>query len=231
MERGSDSTREVNGQAKTDLLLCTSIPNPETLIHRFANVYLSFIAAIHYENMPKTIAIFALAALFCQQSTQTPDAANIRFSHVKMARNWQLEKHWRMPLDGPVQLARPYLQPTSDYSSGHRGVDLAVHLSQDIFAPADASVSFVGHLANRDLLTLRHEGGLVSEFEPACAIVKVGQLVQAGQPIAKVCDADPSYQQHCQALRCLHFSLRLNGKYLSPLALIGGLSPTRLLPT
>jgi murein DD-endopeptidase MepM/ murein hydrolase activator NlpD len=207
VERGSDSTREVNGQAKTNLLLSTSIPNPGPVIHRFVNVYLSFMRVIHAENMPKTIALFALLSLSFHQPAQ----------------------HWQMPLDGPVQLARPYLQPTSDYSSGHRGVDLAVHLSQDVLAPADATVSFVGHLVSRDVLTLSHDGGLVSEFEPACAVVKVGQLVRAGQPIAKACDADPTYQQHCQGLRCIHFSVRLNGKYLSPLALIGGLSPTRLL--
>jgi hypothetical protein len=53
-------------------------------------------------------------------------------------------------------------------------------------------------------------------------IGKVGKVVKvAGQVTIRVAS-------HCAPLLCLHFSLRHNGAYLSPLALIGGLKPSRL---
>jgi murein DD-endopeptidase MepM/ murein hydrolase activator NlpD len=140
---------------------------------------------------------------------------------------------WILPFapdkHGLIHLLNPYRQPNSDYSAGHRGVDYRVAIGQQIFAPADGTIAFAGQVANRKLLTIRHSGELVSELEPACALSPVGTVVRIGQPIATICNDLPGYVWHCPDT-CVHFSLRSNGKYLSPLALIGGLSPSRLLP-
>lgn len=130
-----------------------------------------------------------------------------------------------------LQLINHYRQPNSEYSAGHRGVDYQVSLNQTVLAPADGQVRFVGVVVDRPLLTLSHPGGEITEFEPLCTDLKVGDLVSRQDPIGWVCDAKPSYRKHCQDVRCLHFSLRKNDWYLSPLALIGGLNPSRLLPT
>ena len=137
---------------------------------------------------------------------------------------------WRVPLTPPVQLINHFFQPSSDYSAGHRGVDYQVSLGQEVFAPADGLVWFVGRVVNRGILSLKHGTGMLTEFEPICSSLVAGQAVVIGQAIGVVCDANPSYRQHCAASRCLHFSLRFEGRYLSPLALIGGLNPSRLLP-
>ena len=138
--------------------------------------------------------------------------------------------NWQIPLEGATHLVRPYLQPSSDYSAGHRGVDFEVNLGQRLLAPADGEVSFVGHLVNRNLIAIRHQGGLISELEPACSKLKVGDQVHKGADIGWICAADSTYQGHCAPKLCVHFSVRLNGLYFSPIRLIGGLSPTRLLP-
>lgn len=139
---------------------------------------------------------------------------------------------WMLPIEpdqkGLIHLLNPYRQPNSDYSAGHRGVDYRVAIGQQIFAPADGTIAFAGQVANRKLLTIRHSGDLVSELEPACALSPVGTVVRIGQPIATICNDLPDYVWHCPDA-CLHFSLRREGRYLSPLALIGGLSPSRLL--
>jgi murein DD-endopeptidase MepM/ murein hydrolase activator NlpD len=137
---------------------------------------------------------------------------------------------WRVPLAPPVHLINQFRQPSSDYSAGHRGVDYQVSLGEAVFAPADGLVWFIGRVVNRNVVSLKHGSGILTEFEPVCSTLSPGETVAMGQVIGLVCDANASYRQHCPAARCLHFSLRFEGHYLSPLALIGGLNPSRLLP-
>jgi murein DD-endopeptidase MepM/ murein hydrolase activator NlpD len=137
---------------------------------------------------------------------------------------------WQAPFDSPHRLVRPYLQPASDYSAGHRGVDYEVELDEPLFAPADGVIAVSKVIVNRGVLAIKHGAGLVSELEPACSDLSVGASVLKGQVIGWACPAEVDYAQHCPADSCVHFSLRFEGKYLSPLALIGGLNPSRLLP-
>lgn len=137
---------------------------------------------------------------------------------------------WQLPFTGPHRLVRAYLQPTSDYSAGHRGVDYEISKDEQLYAPADGVISVARWIVDRPVLSIRHGQTLVTEIEPACASVRVGQMVAAGEKVATACEPDPAYQRHCPDALCLHFSLRSEGKYLSPLALIGGLNPSRLLP-
>ena len=137
---------------------------------------------------------------------------------------------WQAPLAAPLHLINPYFQPNSDYSAGHRGVDYRVTLDDEIYAPTDATVWFVGKVVDRPVVSLRTKSGDLLEFEPACSALAAGDQVTAGQTIASVCQADPGYKQHCQGQLCLHFSLRTDRGYLSPLVRFGSLSPTVLLP-
>jgi murein DD-endopeptidase MepM/ murein hydrolase activator NlpD len=136
---------------------------------------------------------------------------------------------WQAPLANPV-LVNQYLQPSSDYSAGHRGVDYLAKLGQTVLAPTDGTVKFVGRVVNRGVLTLQHTGSLITSFEPICSTLKPGDLVLRGTVIGHVCQG-PEYKNHCGVRVCLHFALRTSAGYLSPLVTIGGLSPSRLLPT
>lgn len=137
---------------------------------------------------------------------------------------------WQIPFDSPHRLVRQYLQPASDYSSGHRGVDYEIETGEPLLAPADGVLSLSRRIVNRGVLALRHSSGLVSELEPACSDLVVGTSVRKGEVIGWACEADEGYAQHCRDDNCVHFSLRFDGNYLSPLVLIGGLNPSRLLP-
>jgi murein DD-endopeptidase MepM/ murein hydrolase activator NlpD len=139
-------------------------------------------------------------------------------------------KSWQLPFESPHRLIRAYLQPTSDYSAGHRGVDFEVSNAEPLLAPADGIISIAKKIVNRDVLAITHEGGFVTEFEPVCSDWPAGTAVTKGDTIGSACEPDVDYVSHCQNNTCMHFSLRLHGKYLSPLALIGGLNPSRLLP-
>jgi murein DD-endopeptidase MepM/ murein hydrolase activator NlpD len=136
---------------------------------------------------------------------------------------------WQAPLANPV-LVHQFLQPSSDYSAGHRGVDYLAKIGQAVLAPSDGAVKFVGRVVNRGVLTLQHAGSLITSFEPICSTLRPGDAVLRGSVIGRVCQR-PGYQNHCGVRVCLHFALRTSTGYLSPLVTIGGLSPSRLLPT
>lgn len=140
------------------------------------------------------------------------------------------QESWQVPLTAPVHLINPYIQPNSDYSAGHRGIDYRVYEGQSVLAPTDATVWFIGKVVDRGVLSLRTASGDLVAFEPVCSELKPGDRVNAGQPIASVCSADSNYRQHCEKQLCLHFSLRGPEGYLSPIVRIGGYSPTVLLP-
>lgn len=137
--------------------------------------------------------------------------------------------NWNPPLEAPIRLVNQYRQPNSDYSAGHRGVDYLTELGQPVLAPADGTIWFAGRVGQRDLISIMHPGGHLSEVEPVCTDLTKGEPVFQGQQIGEVCSASEKYLQHCTSATCLHFSLRREGAYLSPLIFIGGLNPSRLL--
>jgi hypothetical protein len=139
------------------------------------------------------------------------------------------QPNWSSPVVGS-ELINSYLAPESTYGPGHRGVDYQVTLGQGVFAPADATVSFVGKVVDRQVLSLSHEESVVSSFEPVCSSLVVGQEVLAGELVAEVCEAEMEYIEHCQEVTCLHFSTRKDDEYLSPLWFTGELAPSILLP-
>jgi murein DD-endopeptidase MepM/ murein hydrolase activator NlpD len=99
-----------------------------------------------------------------------------------------------------------------------------------VFAPAEGKVHFVGKVVNRQLISLDHGQELLSAFEPVCSQLIEGDSIVSGQLIGEVCEGGASYDPHCQPSICVHFSVRKNGEYLSPLWFTGELKPSRLLP-
>jgi murein DD-endopeptidase MepM/ murein hydrolase activator NlpD len=157
-------------------------------------------------------------------------------SFLALALTWQLPapslgagKNLISPLVGSA-VVREYRQSETPYSAGHRGIDYEATLGQAVFAPADGKVHFVGKVVNRQLISLDHGQELLSAFEPVCSQLTEGDSVVSGQLIGEVCEGEASYEPHCQPNICLHFSVRKDGEYLSPLWFTGEMAPSRLLP-
>ena len=157
-------------------------------------------------------------------------------SFLAVALSWQVpapslgaERTMDSPLVGS-SVVRQYRQSETPYSAGHRGIDYEATLGQAVFAPAEGKVHFVGEVVNRQLISLDHSQELLSAFEPVCSQLTEGDSVVSGQLIGEVCEGGASYDPHCQPSICVHFSVRKNGEYLSPLRLTGELKPSRLLP-
>lgn len=134
-----------------------------------------------------------------------------------------------MPLafQGPEDTINHYIAPMSEYGEGHRGIDLATQIGEPVLSPADGEISFVGKVGYRNVISVRFGNSLTASLEPVCSAMVEGTYVRKGEDIGLVCEPDPEYLWHCSEI-CLHFGTRSEAGYFTPLALIGGLGPSRL---
>lgn len=134
---------------------------------------------------------------------------------------------WLWPLTPRPPVVRGFEPPARRWLAGHRGADLAAQPGQGVLAPADGVVAFVGQVAGRPVVSLRHDGGLRSTYEPVTGIRKPGSTVRAGELIGYLAD-QPG---HCAPAACLHWGAVLDSDhaYVDPVALIGA-QPIVLLP-
>lgn len=128
---------------------------------------------------------------------------------------------WSWPLAGSHTISRDYEAPSVFYGPGHRGIDLVAVQGQEVLAPADAVVHFVGTVVDRELISLDH-GQHLSTFEPVSSTLVKGEKVLRGQVIGTV-----GISTHCT---CLHMGARQGKDYLSPLAFLAVIAPAVLLP-
>jgi murein DD-endopeptidase MepM/ murein hydrolase activator NlpD len=128
---------------------------------------------------------------------------------------------WVWPVS-PVRIVEPYEAPAHEYGPGHRGIDLAA--SGPLRAPADGVVAFAGPVAGRGVLTIDHGDGLVTTFEPVDTGLRPGTAVTRAAEVAV-----PATGGHT-APGAVHFGVRLDGDYINPLLMLGGIPRAVLLP-
>jgi len=131
---------------------------------------------------------------------------------------------WSWPIAAPHPVIRPYIAPETPYSAGHRGIDIAAGTSLDVRAPTAGIVHFAGTVVDRPVLSIRHPGGIITSYEPVTTALTRGDPVMQGDIVGKL---EPG---HC-TVACLHFGVRLDAKYVSPLNYLGDIPRAVLLPT
>ena len=124
-------------------------------------------------------------------------------------------------------LERDYLAPVSEYAGGHRGVDLRIDSGSELLSPVDGIINFADEVVDRGVVTVSGHDGKKYSFEPACTEKSMGSSVKKGEAFANHCEPSASYQYHCES--CVHFSVRSEYGYLSPLYLLGKLRLSKLL--
>lgn len=127
----------------------------------------------------------------------------------------QAEQSWGYPLAGSPEVLRPFDGPAQPWEPGHRGVDFAAVVGQEVIAPREGVVSFSGPVAGRVVLTITHPDGLRSSFEALSDPVPRGTVVARGDVVARV--ATP-HAGHCSS--CLHWGVRRGETYIDPLSLL-----------
>jgi murein DD-endopeptidase MepM/ murein hydrolase activator NlpD len=118
---------------------------------------------------------------------------------------------WPWPVVGPV--IRAFDPPASPYGSGHRGIDIAAVPGSVVLSPAAGTVAFAGSIGAGLFLSIDHGGGLRTTYSwISRLLVRVGDQVRAGQPVARSGFGHPG-----SAAPSLHFAVMLNGVYMDPL--------------
>jgi murein DD-endopeptidase MepM/ murein hydrolase activator NlpD len=134
------------------------------------------------------------------------------------------EAAWTWPVGPPVVMLEPFRAPPTPYAAGHRGIDLAAAPGDAVRAAADGVVSFAGPVAGRPVVSIDHGDGVVSSIEPVSSSVAAGDAVGEGEPVGAVATGG-----HCDGA-CVHFGVRVHGRYVSPLLFLGGVPRAVLLP-
>ena len=130
---------------------------------------------------------------------------------------WPLEDHH---ISGRFDL------PDTEYSAGHRGIDLPGRVGEPVRAVAPGTVTFAGSVAGVGVVTVDH-GAERSTYQPVDPQVRRGDAIEAGDVLGLL----RSDGSHC-APACLHLG-RLEavsgaGAYLDPLDRLSSESHVRL---
>ena len=123
-------------------------------------------------------------------------------------------------------MASPFQAPEHAYGPGHRGADLLGSIGQAVLAARAGVVVFAGPVGGRGVVSVDHDDGLRTTYEPVQPTVRAGTAVAAGAVLGVL---QPGHRTCTPA--CLHWGVRRDRlEYLDPLVL---LRPTRvrLLPT
>ncbi len=131
-----------------------------------------------------------------------------------------------LPVPPPPIVLTAFAPPANRFGSGHRGVDLAVAAGSEIRSAGTGTVVFAADLAGRGVVSIEHQGGLRTTYEPVTASVAAGGAVSAGDVIGVLQAGHPG----CAPADCLHWGARLPDRiYLDPMSLLTGWE-VRLLP-
>ena len=126
---------------------------------------------------------------------------NITIDFSKLSR-----KDWCYPLDDG-RLISPY-----GGRRRHSGMDLKTHAGDTIYASFSGRVRFAKRYSGYgNVIVLRHDMGVETLYaHNKLNLVRIGDIVKAGQPIAIVGRTGRATTEHC------HFEVRINGQHYNP---------------
>lgn len=132
---------------------------------------------------------------------------------------------WGWPLAGVPPVIKTFDPPAQRWLPGHRGIDLAGVAGEAVLAVEAGVVSYSGTIAGVGVISVTHESGLRSTYQPVVDPLGRGDRVGRGQRIA-VLDTTGT---HCVLHDCLHLgAVRGRDDYVDPLPLLLGAELTLL---
>lgn len=124
---------------------------------------------------------------------------------------------WAWPLDGQPPVVHRFDPPEQRWLPGHRGIDLAGLVGQPVRAVDDGVVTYSGTIAGVGILTVTHDGGLRSTYQPVDVRLPDGTSIARGEVIGVLADLG----SHCLVRTCLHLgAIRGKERYVDPLLLL-----------
>lgn len=173
----------------------------------------------------RALVCLVLALALCPITAPTAAAAP-RHTQTGTAASDPGRPRFDWPLRPRPPVARSFDLPERNWLPGHRGVDLAAAPGQRVLAAGSGTVVFAGTVAGKPVVSVDHDGGLRTTYEPVAATVTAGRRVERGTALGTVTAGHPG----CAAAACLHWGLRRGRDYLDPLPLVRAVR-MRLLPS
>lgn len=131
------------------------------------------------------------------------------------------EVFYTPPVPGGV--LRGFEPPGSTFGAGHRGVDLAAEVGEQVRSAGRGTVSFAGAVAGRRWVAVQHPDGIVTSYGPLRRVtVARGAAVAAGSVLGEL---DAGGHGRGRVDRGLHWGARRAGRYLDPLQLLSAHPP------
>ncbi|STC68145.1 membrane metalloendopeptidase protein [Corynebacterium pilosum] len=104
--------------------------------------------------------------------------------------------------------------PEQNWLPGHRGVDLALGIGDDVLAAEDGTVAFAGMVAGTPVISIDHDDGIRTTYQPVHALVDEGERVTSGTVIGRLGHPTDGYPG-------LHWgALIAKDTYINPLSLL-----------
>lgn len=160
-----------------------------------------------------TIALVSLSCLTAQ---------------AQSARVWSadIEPRFDWPLSPDPPVTRNFQPPSHPYGPGHRGVDLGAQVGQQALAAGAGTVLFAGTIAGRGVVSIVHDGGIRTTYEPLAPVVSTGDQIYRRQVIGEI----SAGHERCTVSACLHWGALRSEEYLNPLRLVRPDTMLRLKP-
>lgn len=126
---------------------------------------------------------------------------------------------WLWPVgDGSrPAVAASFDAPAERWGPGHRGIDLRTAKGARVTAVADGVVTHRGAIAGRGTVSITHDSGIRSTYEPVVSDLSVGDRVRRGRVVGHI---GPG-ANHCAPRTCLHLGAKRADDYLDPLPFLG----------
>lgn len=132
---------------------------------------------------------------------------------------------WGWPLVGVPPVVATFDPPAQRWLPGHRGIDLAGIAGEAVLAVDAGVVTFSGTVGGVGVVSVTHEGGLRSTYQPVEDPAARGARVRRGQRIGTL----GTTASHCLVQDCLHLgAVRGPDTYVDPLPLLLGAELTLL---
>lgn len=121
------------------------------------------------------------------------------------------------PLLPAPAVRTPFRAPEHRFGPGHRGVDLAGAPGRPVLAARAGTVVFAGPVAGRGVVSIQHDDGLRTTYEPVTPLVGAGAVLGAGWVIGTL---QPGHRG-CPDPACLHWGARRDRlDHVDPLVLL-----------
>lgn len=149
-----------------------------------------------------------------QSSVESLSAAtrNLRLAGDRSTRAAE-DARWTWPLLGPEVVMSRFDGPPKPWLPGHRGVDLAGFEGAPVRAVADGMVSYQGVINGVGVVSVLHDDGVLSTYQPVLGGLPLGSPVPQGGLIGTLGAAG----SHCWPLSCLHLGARIQKTYIDPM--------------